>query len=107
MLDTAHHCGIYDVYRAYRKFQLTLALPLAERSVYGLSDGPLDWENTWLPVKVHLSAAFMGLGSITASKYYLEGESQWVISFFGIRNLVLLGACFSLKGIMEEKTEKH
>lgn len=49
----------------------------------------------------------MGLGSITASKYYLEGESQWVISFFGIRNLVLLGACFSLKGIMEEKAEKH
>lgn len=42
MLDTAHHCGIYDVYTAYRKFQLTLALPLAERSVYGLSDGPLD-----------------------------------------------------------------
>lgn len=46
MLDTAHHCGIYDVYTAYHKFQLTLALPLAEHSVYGLSDGPLDWENT-------------------------------------------------------------
>lgn len=106
MLDTAHHCG-WNIWCLYCLSQISdLALPLAGAYIWfrwwtiGLGrylTSSQDFLSSCLP--------FWAWALLLKSKYYLEGGLNGWSNFFGIRNLVLLGACFPLEALWKKRPD--